>query len=191
MPLFAGKIEAISTIPDEELSSFDQIDLSAFHRARSKKPTYKSYNALLIHRCTLRSLKRNVDLMVEQANDALFKASENRRKTLQALAHACESTRSPHSLTCPPIAGKVLQNIIELQTFYHDERAIVLTECQVEQRRAQVLLVAVDERLTKTEQVLVKKFGIHTVDDEGNPLDMQDVERVIHVMASIPGNEGL
>lgn len=191
MPPFSGKIEPISIIPNEELSSIDQIDVSAFRRALLKKPTYKAYKALLVHRHTLQSLNLDVDLMVEQADDALYKASENRGKTERALANACDSSMYPYPTTCPPIASKAFQSIIELQTFYHDEKVCVLMECVSEQGRAQTLLRRVNSRVEKVEQALVKKFGIHTVDDEGNPLRMQDLERVIDVMASVPGIENL
>lgn len=188
MSLFFPTIETISTIPDEELSSVDQIDISALQQALSKKPTYKAYKALLVHRRTLQCLKMNVDLMVEVADDALYKALENRNKAEQALANACNSTMSLYPATCLPLSGKALQTIIELQTVYYDEKVGVLVECDFEQQRAQRVLDDVNKRVKKMEQALVKKFGIHTIDDEGNPLYMQNVERVIDVMASIPKN---
>ncbi|KAL9135605.1 MAG: hypothetical protein Q9175_003205 [Cornicularia normoerica] len=187
MPLFSGTTETISTVPEKELSSIDQIDIFAFRRALLKKPTYKAYKALLVHRRAIQCLKTNVDLMVKEADDALYKASENSRKT-KALANDCDSTMSPSALTCPPIAGKVLQSIIELQTFYLDEREGVLIECVFEQGRALALLQEVNKKVEKVEHALVKKYGIHTVDDEGDPLDMRNVERIIDVMASTPGS---
>ena len=192
MSLSSRKIETISTVPDEELCSIDQIDISALGQALSKKPTYKAYKALLVHRHTLRCLKINVDHMVEVADAALCKASENRKKAEQTLVNACNSTVSPNPATSPPISGKALQTIIELQTMYYDEQVSVLVECDFEQGRAQRVLDDVNKRVKKIEQAWVKKFGYHTVDDEGNPVYMQqNVEPVLDVMASIPENEDL
>ena len=42
------------------------------------------------------------------------------------------------------------------------------------------------------EWALVKKYRIHTVDDEGKPLlNEHNVERIIDVMASVPAIEDL
>ncbi|CAF9942255.1 MAG: hypothetical protein ALECFALPRED_009635 [Alectoria fallacina] len=191
MPLVFGKPEPISIIPEEELSAVDQINVSAFRRALVKKPTYKAYCSLLAYRRALRCLKINVDLLVEEADDGLRKATDNYNKTAQALANACDSTKSPWPTTCPTVAGEVFQNIMELQALYHEEKLEVCLECHFDEGRARAFLDAVNKRVQKLETVLVKKFGIHAVDDEGNPLDMQNAERVIHVMASIPGNENL
>lgn len=191
MPLFSGKIEIISTTPDEELSSVDQIDCLAFSRALCRKSSYKAYSALLIHRRTLQCLNANVNLIVQEAEDARFKAFENREKTEQALANACISTMSSYPTRCPSIARKALESIMELQTFYLDERAGALVECVLERECAQAFLYKADKRLKKVEQALVERNDIHTVDDEGEPLDVQNVERVMHVMASIPGIERL
>ena len=191
MPLVSGKIEPISIIPEEELSAVDQINVSAFRRALVKKPIYKAYCSLLAYRHALRRLKINVDLLVEEADDGLRKATENFNMTGQALVNACDSTKSPYPTTSPTVAGEVFKNIMELQKLYHAERLEVALECHFEEGYVRGRLYAANKRVQKLEAVLVKKFGIHAVDDEGKPLDMQNVERVIHVMASVPGTENL
>lgn len=123
--------------------------------------------------------------MVDEADGAVGKAAENYRKTAQAIANSCNSAALPP----PPIAGKALQTIIELQKFYHDQRMGVLVECSLERGRVSALVIEVNKRIAKVEQVLVKKYGIHTIDDEGKPLVMQNLERVIDIMASVPGIE--
>lgn len=132
-----------------------------------------------------------MDSIFEEAHDAQRKASDNYNKTAEALANACDATMSPYSTTSPPIVGKALQTILELQMFYHDERMGVVIERGVERGQVKGFLRAVNEKVEEVEQVLVKKYGIHTVDDEGNPLEMQDLERVIDVMASVPGIENI
>lgn len=192
MPFLAGEIEPITTTPDEELSSIDQINYPALTKAWLKKPTYKAYKTLVVHRRTLQRLSTNLDLIVQEASDAVSKASDNVKKTLQTYLDACGSTAtSPDPTTSPPIAGEVLKTITELQAFYFAEKFDAGTQCSSERGRAHAVFDKVNERVQQMERALVKKFGIHTVDDEGLPLDMQDVERVIDVMASIPGNEKL
>ena len=127
--------------------------------------------------------------MVDEADGALQKASENFRKTVQTLAKACDSDTLPYPQTSPPIVGNALQSIIKQQKFYHDQRMGVLVERGFEAGRVLALLNEVNKRIAKVEQDLVKKYGIHTIDDEGNPLEIQNLERVIDVMASVPGIE--
>ena len=192
MPGSSIENETISTVPNEKLSSIGQIHLPTLNRALKRKSTYKAYKALRVHRSTLECLNSNVNLRVGKADDALNKASEDRRNTEIALANACSSTASLYPTTRPAIVGEVLQGIIELQKFYQHEKADVLVECRREQRHVQTLIRAVNTKVEKVEKALVKKFGIHTVDDEENPLlNVHNVERIIDVMASIPGLENL
>ena len=192
MPQSSGKIEIISIVPDDKLSSVSQIDLGTLHQALSRKPTYKAYKTLLVHHHTLQCLNANVDLRVQQADDAFKKVSEDLRNTAVALANACNSTASAHPATRPPIVGEVLQGIIELQTFYQREKVHVLLQCRWDQTGAQRLIQEVNKRVKKVEQALVKKYGIPTLDDEGNPLlNGHNIERIIDVMASVPGIENL
>lgn len=190
MPQSSGKIETIAIVPDDELSSAYQIDLPSLNRALSRKPTYKVYKTLLVHHRTLKCLNSNVDLRVQKADAALNKASENLRNTAVTLANACNSTASANPATRPSIVGEVLQGIVELQTFYQREKVSVLLRCRWDQIQAQKFLQETSKRVKKVEQTLVKKYGIHTVDDEGNPLlNEHNVERIIDLMASVPGIE--
>ena len=188
MPHSSSKMEPISTVPDEKLSSIDQIDLSALHRALIRKPTYKTYKILLAHYHSLQCLNANLELRIMDADDALTEASANRENTVIALTNACNSTASPYPTTRPPVIGNALQGIIELQMFYQKEKENVLEECRREQSRVHTFILKTNKKVDKVERVLVKKFGIPT-DDEGNPLNMQSVERAIDVMAWIPGCE--
>ena len=175
MPGSSIENETISTVPNEKLSSIGQIHLPTLSRALKRKSTYKAYK-----------------VRVGKADDALNKASEDRRTTETALANACASTASPYPITRPAIVGEALTGIIGLQKFYQHEKADILVECRREQSHVQTLIRAVNERVEKVEKALVKRFGIHTVDDEGNPLlNVHNVERIIDVMASIPGLENL
>lgn len=185
-----GKIETISIVRDDELYSAYQIDLPSLNRALSRKPTYKTYKTLLVHQRTLECLNANVDLRVQKAEAALNKASENLKNTIVTLANACNSTASANPATRPPIVGGVLQGIMELQIFYQREKVSVLLQCRWDQIQAQRLLQQTSKRVNKVEQSLVKKYGIHTVDDEGEPLlNEHNVERIIDLMASVPGIE--
>ena len=191
MALFTGKIEPISTAPDGKLCSFHQIDVEALCRALRKKPRYKAYKALLSHRRVLECLKTNLDLKAKEAVEARQKAINDYNKTW-ALAHACHvSTESSRAIKCPAIAGEMLDTILEWQKFYQDQKVEALEECAVEHGRVQYFLLALNKRVEKVEGALVTRYGIWTTDEEGNPLDMCDVERVIDVMASIPGNKGI
>ena len=81
---------------------------------------------------------------------------------------------------------------MKLQMLYQRETVDALVNCRCEQMQAQLHLQAVNKRVEKVERTLVKKYGIHTVDDEGKPLlNEHNVERIIDVMASIPGIEDL
>lgn len=194
MPLPSGKIESISSIPDEEVSAIDQIDLKAVVKAQSEKPTYKTYKTLLAHRRTLQCLQTNVDLLQEKAHKELSNAMENINKTQQALSDVYDSPTSPTPIpttTRPSTAAGVLLSILELQNLYLTKRFEILDHCSFEQGRAFALARGVKQRIKKVEKKLVKKYGIRTVDDEGNPVEMHDLERVIDVMASVPRIEKL
>ena len=191
MPHSSSKMEPISFVPDEKLSSIDQMDLSALSRALINKPTYKTYKNLLAHHRSLQCLNAKLELRVMNADDAFTEASANRENTVKALTNACNSTASPYPTTCPPVIGNVLQGIIELQRFYQEEKEKVLEECRREQSRVHTFILKTNKRVDKVEKALVKRFGIPTIDDEGNPMNMQTVERAIDVMAWIPGCENL
>ena len=189
MPRLSSNIEAISTVPDEKLNSISQLDLSALGRALSREPTYEAYKALLTYRRTLQSLNANVDVRVEHADDALNKTSEDLSNTATALVNVCTS---PGPTTCPSLVGEALRGTMKLQMLYQRENVNVLVNCRREQMQAQMHLQAVDKRVEEVEWALVKKYGIHTFDDEGNPLlSEHNVERMIDVMASVPGIEDL
>ncbi len=183
MPLVSGKFKP-STIPIDKLN--DPAVLEA-----ASKPTYKNYKFLLAHRRTVQSFKTNLDLMVKAAYDALFEAAENYSKTYQILTDACDSTKSPFPNTRPSIAGDVLQKIIEMQGVYSKEKEDVLLEYNLERGYVLGELVYMNRRIRKVERALVKRYGIHTIDDDGNPLDMQNVERAIDLMAWISKTEKL
>ena len=190
MPLPPSKIESISSVPDEEVSAIDQIDLQAVVQAQSEKPTYKTYKTLLAYRRTLQFLQTNVDLLHEKANKELINAMENINKTQQALSDVYDSP-TPTTTRPSSTAEGVLLHILELQNLYLVKRLDVLGQCAEECGRAFELNRVVKERIGKVEKRLVKKYGIRTVDDEGNPVEMHDLERVIDVMASVPGIEKL
>ncbi len=168
MSLMSGKFKT-STIPIDKLN--DPAVLEA-----ASKPTYKNYKFVLAHRRTLQSFKTKLDLMVKAAYDVLFEAVENHSKTYQTLTDVCDFTKSPFPTTRPSIAGDVLQTIIELQVVYSKEKEDVLLEYTIERGYVLGRLGYLNSRIRKMERALVKKYGIHTVDDEGNPLDMQNVE---------------
>ena len=191
MSLLSDNIESISTTPDEELSSLDQIDIYAVGRALARKSTYKAYKALLVHRRTLQCLQTNVDLTLEKANEALSMAVENIRKTEQAIANICDSPMYADPTTPPPIAYGVLTSILALQKFYYTERFEALRQCAFERGRVLAFTRAVDKRVEKVQKALVKKFGIVAVDDEGVPLELEEIEQVFDLLASIPGYEKL
>ena len=189
MPQSFSKIEAISTVPDEKLNSISQLDLPALGRALSRKPTYEAHNTLLTYRRTLQSLSANVDLRVE---DTLNKTSEDLSNTATALVNACNSRASPCQTTHPTLVSEALRSTIKLQMLYQREKVNVLVNCRREQMQAQMYLQAVNKRVEEVEWALVEKYGIHTVDDEGKPLlNEHNVERMIDVMASVPGTEDL
>ena len=182
------KIEAISTMPDEKLNSISQLDLSALDRFLSRKPSYEAYKTLLTYRRTLQSLNANVDSRVAQADDALSKTSEDIGNTATALVNACTSAMSPCHR--PTLVGEALRVSMKLQMLYQREKVDVLVNCRREQMQAQMHLQEVNRRVEKVEWALVRKYGIHTVDDEGMPLlNEHNVERMIDVMASVPGIE--
>ena len=192
MPQSFSKIEAISTVLDEKLNSISQLDLLALDRGLSRKPTYEAYKTLLTYRRTLQSLNANVDLRVEQADDALSKTSEDLSNTATALVNACNSTASPCQTTRPTLVGEALSGTMKLQMLYQREKVNVLVNCRREQMQAQMYLQAVIKRVEEVEWALVEKYGIHTVDDEGKPLlNEHNVERMIDVMALVPGIEDL
>ena len=193
MSLPSGTIKSISSVPDEEVSAIDQIDLQAVCDAQSSKPTYKAYKTLLAYGRTLHFLQTNVDLLPEKANKELSDALENISKTQQALADVYDSPTSPTPTTTtrPSTAGGILLKILQLQQLYLAQRLEILGQCFFEQGRAFALARGVKERIKKVEKYLVKKYGIRTVDDEGNPVEMHDLERVIDVIASVPGIEKL
>ena len=192
MPGSSIENETISTVPNEKLSSMGQIHLPTLSRALKRKSTYRAYKALRGHRSTLECLNAKVNLRAGKADDALNKASEDRRNTEIALTNACASTASPYPTTRPAIVGEVLRGIIGLQKFYEHEKVGLVVECRREQRHVQTLIRAVNKRVGKVEEALVQKFGIHTVDDEENPLlNVHNIERIIDVMASIPGMENI
>ena len=188
------KIEAISTMPDEKLNSISQLDHSALDRVLSRKPSYEAYKTLLTYRRTLQSLNANVDSRVAQADDALSKTSEDLGNTATALVNACcTSAASPrHTITRPTLVVEALRATMKLQMLYQREKVDVLVNCRREQMQAQMHLQEVNRRVEKVEWALVRKYGIHTVDDEGMPLlNEHNVERMIDVMASVPGIEDL
>ena len=190
MPQSFSKIEAISTMPDEKLDSISQLDLSALDRALTRSQTYEAYKTLLTYRRTLICLNANVDLRVEQANEALSKTSEDLSNTATALVNACNSTASPRQTTRPTFVREALRGTMKLQMLYQREKVNVLVNCRREQMHAQMYLQAVNKRVVEVERALVKKYGIHTVDDEGKVLlNEHNVERMIDVMASVPGIE--
>ena len=190
MPQSFSKIEAISTMPDEKLDSISQLDLSALDRALTRSQTYEAYKTLLTYRRTLICLNANVDLRVEQANEALSKTSEDLSNTATALINACNSTASPRQTTRPTFVREALRGTMKLQMLYQREKVNVLVNCRREQMHAQMYLQAVNKRVVEVERALVKKYGIHTVDDEGKVLlNEHNVERMIDVMASVPGIE--
>ena len=190
MPQSFSKIEAISTVPDEKLDSISQLDLSALDRALTRSQTYEAYKTLLTYRRTLICLNANVDLRVEQANEALSKTSEDLSNTATALVNACNSTASPRQTTRPTFVREALRGTMKLQMLYQREKVNVLVNCRREQMHAQMYLQAVNKRVEEVERALVKEYGIHTVDDEGKVLlNEHNVERMIDVMASVPGIE--
>ena len=192
MPQWSGKIEAISIVADENLKSISQLDLKTLSRALSRKPTYAIYKTLLTYWSTLQRLNVNVNLTVKQADDALGKASDDLSNTTTALVNACNFTTSPHPTSRPLVAGEALIGTMKLQTIYQREKVDVLVRCRREQMHAQMYLQRVDRRVEKVERALVKKYGILTADDEGMPLlNVHNTERIIDVMASIPGIEDL
>ena len=167
MPQLSSNIEAISTVPDEKLNSISQLDLSALDRALSRNPTYEAYKTLLTYRRTLQSLKANVDLRVEQADDALSKTSEDLGNTAAALVNACTSALSPGHTTRLNLVGEALRGTMKLQMLYQRENVNGLVDCRREQMRAQMYLHTVDKRVEEVEWDLVMKYGIHIVDDGG------------------------
>ena len=81
---------------------------------------------------------------------------------------------------------------MKLQMLYQREKVNALVDCRCEQMQARMHLEAVTKRVEEVEQALVKKYGIHTADDEGKPLlNEHNVERMIDVMASVQGVEDL
>ena len=193
MTYSSDKIEAISTVLDEKLNSISQLDRSALDRGLSRKPTYEAYKTLLAYRHTLISLNANVDLRVEQADDALSKTSEDISNTATALVNACNSTASSPSQTArPALIREALSGTMKLQMLYQREKANALVDCRCEQMQAQMHLQAVTRRVEEVERALVKKYEIHAIADEGRPLlNEHNVERMIDVMASVPGIEDL
>ena len=192
MPQSLSKIEAISTVPDKKFNSISQLDLSALDRALTRKPTYEAYKTLLTYRRTLTCLNANVDLRVEQADEALSKTSEDLSNTATALVNACNSTASPRQTTRRTLVGEALRGTMKLQMLYQREKVNVLVNCRREQMHAQMYLQAVNKRVEEVEWALVEKYGIHTVDDKGKPLlNEHNVERMIDVMASVPGIEDI
>ena len=116
---------------------------------------------------------------------------ENHSKTEQTLADVCDSTKSPYPITRPSIAGSVLETIIDLQIVYSKEKEDVLLKYNLERGYVLGSLDYVSSRIRKMERALVKKYGIHTIDDKGNPLDMENVERAIDLMVWISRIENL
>lgn len=183
MAHFTGKIEPISTVPDEKLSSSHQIDTEAFFRALRKKPSYKTHKALLSHRRTLECLQKHLELKVEQAAEARYKAFKDCTKTW-SLAHACHvSTDSSRPIKCPAIAGDMLDSILESQKFYVDRRVEALEECAQECDSVTGFLEALKKRAEKVEGVLVKKYVIGTPGEGVERLDRRDMEHVVDTFA--------
>ena len=171
MPQSSSKIKAISMVSDKKLNSISQLDLSALSRALSKTPTYETYKTLLTYRRTLQLLSANVDLRVEQADDVLSKTSEDLGNMATALANACNSTASPSQTTRPTLlVREALRETMKLQMLYEREDVNERVNCRHEQIQVQMHLQAVIKRVEKVEEALVKKYGVHTVDDEGKPL---------------------
>lgn len=188
MSLISGKFKPISTIPNNKLSSIDDIDISALVDAVIKKPTYRNYKTLLAHRRTLQCLETKMDLMFEAAYNALVEIAKNHSKTEQTLADAC---KSPYPITRPSIADSALQTILELQMVFLKERKAVVLKHSYNRARVQGNLKYLNMRIWKVEEILAKKYGIHTADDKGNPLHMKNGERAIHLMAWIQDIENL
>ena len=189
MAHFTGKIEPISTVPDEKLSSSHQIDTEAFFRALRKKPTYKAYKALLSHRRVLECLQKNLELKVEEAAEARHKAFEDITKTW-SLAHACHvSTDSSRPIKCPAIAGDMLDSIMESQMFYAERRVEAFGECAQELDSVTGFLRALKKRVDKVEGVLMKKYVIGTPGDGVKTLDRRDMEHVLDAFALMAGIE--
>lgn len=113
---------------------------------------------------------------------------QNINKTQQALEEIYDS---PTTSTSPSTAGGVLSNILELQNLYLTKRFEILGQCAEECGGAFELARGVKERIKKVERGLVEEYGIRTVDDEGNAVEIKDLERVIDGMASVPGVEKL
>ena len=171
MPQTPGGIEAIPKVPHKELNSISQIDLPTLSRAFSRKPAYKAYKTLIGYRHTLQRLHSHVNLRVEQADDALHKASKNLHNTAIALVNACSSPMSFHPESHPHIMNsEVLKGVLELQKYHQGEKMDALVKCRCEQMHVQSYIQTVSEILEKDERALVKNFGVHTVDDEGKPL---------------------
>ena len=179
MPQLPGNIEAISTVPDEKLNSTSQLELPTLDRALSQKPSYEAYHTLLTYRRTLQSLNTNVDLRVEQADNALSKTSEDLGNTAAALVSACcASAASPGLTARSNLVAEALRGTMKLQMLYQRENVDGLVNCRREQMRAQMYLRAVDRRVEEVEAALVAKYGIRSVDEEGKRLlDGHDVER--------------
>ena len=183
MAHFTGKIEPISTVPDEKLTSSRQIDTEAFFRALRKKPSYKALEALLSHRRVLGCLQKNLELKVEEAAEARHKAFKDCTKTW-SLARACHvSTDSSRPVKCPAIAGDLLDSVFESQKFYVDRRVEALEECAQECDSVTGLLKALNKRVRKVEGVLEKKYVIGTLGDGGKTLDGREMEHVLDAFA--------
>ena len=179
MAHLTGKIEPISTVPDEKLSSSRQIDTDAFSRALRKKPSYKTHKALLTHRRTLECLQKHLELKLEAADEACLKAFRDRNKTW-SLAQACHaSANSSRPVKCPAIAGDVLDSIFESQHIYVQRRVEALEECAQECDSVTGFLEALNKRV----EILVKKYVIGTPGDGVETLDRQDMEHVVDAFA--------
>ena len=186
MPHLTRKIEPISTVPDEKLSSSHQIDTEAFSRALRKKPSYKTYKTLLTHHRTLECLQKHLELKIQEAAEARHKAFKDYTKTW-SLAHACHvSTDSSRPVKCPAIAGDMLDDILVSQQFYTERRGEALEECERECEAVTGFLEKLKKRVEKVEGVLVKvervlgkKDVIGTPGGGVERLDRREVERVV------------
>ena len=154
MALPSGEIEPISTVPDEELFSYYQLDIPAFHRAMIQKPTLEALDALLAHRYTMRCWDTNADLVIKQAHDVALEAQRNYEKTAQILAKTCGSTASPCPTKSPPIAGEVLRTIMERQAVYVEGKVSLLDDCRREKAKAGSMLYMVERKVQDMEDAL-------------------------------------
>ena len=189
MPHSSSKIERISTTPDEELSSFDQIDRRALSQALIRKPTFEAHKALLAHRHTLECLIAKLGLKAEQYNTAFDTASDNYTKTVSALTQVCNYTASPYPKTDTPIVGHAFISILKLQKLYMDARWDASFTCHFEYGFVQGHLHALEKKAKKVERTLARSSNAPTiVDGEGKLLDIESVKRGFRdVVASVPG----